>query len=296
VRRPDSARGARPHVVVVGAVRAELSRRTQAHSVSWPRSSPCISAVRAATAVGGEFPTLTGEPVEEADRFAARNEAAPRTPEARVRVHALAHRRRLATRTPSAALTANPEGCHLAVGLPVHARKKRPPRPRPSPRRSAAALQIDHRRARRCRLGGLASATRAIRPDSPRTAARAVSRRSGGARERRHPGERRRVASQSPSGVPRSFAYSPQSGTSRCFDALHGVDAASATVSGVVRSFRSASARAPTTREPRVRRMGGVRRVTDAIDDLAAAEHATTELPQCVAAASPRTSDSLVAR
>ena len=47
------------------------SRRPPAHSVSSPRGTPVYLGGAGATAVGGEFPTLTGDPVAEADRLAA---------------------------------------------------------------------------------------------------------------------------------------------------------------------------------------------------------------------------------
>ena len=48
-----------------------VSRRSQARSVQLAAEYPVYLGGAGATAVGAEFPTLTGDPVEEADRFAA---------------------------------------------------------------------------------------------------------------------------------------------------------------------------------------------------------------------------------
>jgi MerR family transcriptional regulator, light-induced transcriptional regulator len=67
----QTARAARPHVVVVSAVSAELFKEIAGALRELAAEYPLYLGGAGATAVGGEFPTLTGDPVEEADRFAA---------------------------------------------------------------------------------------------------------------------------------------------------------------------------------------------------------------------------------
>jgi MerR family transcriptional regulator, light-induced transcriptional regulator len=67
----QTARAARPHVVVVSAVRAELLEEIAGPLRELAVEYPVYLGGAGATAVGKEFPTLTGDPVEEADRFAA---------------------------------------------------------------------------------------------------------------------------------------------------------------------------------------------------------------------------------
>ena len=67
----QTARAARPHVVVVSAVRAELFIEIAGALRELAAEYPVYLGGAGATTVGGEFPTLTGDPVEEADRFAA---------------------------------------------------------------------------------------------------------------------------------------------------------------------------------------------------------------------------------
>jgi MerR family transcriptional regulator, light-induced transcriptional regulator len=67
----QTARAVRPHVVVVSAVSAERFKEIAGALRELAAEYPVYLGGAGATAVGGEFPTLTGDPVEEADRFAA---------------------------------------------------------------------------------------------------------------------------------------------------------------------------------------------------------------------------------
>jgi DNA-binding transcriptional MerR regulator len=67
----QTARAARPHVVVVSAVSAELLKEIAGALRELAAEYPVYLGGAGATAVGGEFPTLTGDPVVEADRIAA---------------------------------------------------------------------------------------------------------------------------------------------------------------------------------------------------------------------------------
>ena len=67
----QTARAARPGVIVVSAVSAELFKETAAALRDLAAKYPVYLGGAGAAAVGGEFPTLTGDPVEEADRIAA---------------------------------------------------------------------------------------------------------------------------------------------------------------------------------------------------------------------------------
>jgi MerR family transcriptional regulator, light-induced transcriptional regulator len=67
----QTARAVRPHFVVVSAVSAELFKEIAGALRELAAEYPVYLGGAGATAVGGEFPTLTGDPVEEADRFAA---------------------------------------------------------------------------------------------------------------------------------------------------------------------------------------------------------------------------------
>ena len=67
----QTARAARPHVVVVSAVSAELFKEITGALRELAAEYPVYLGGAGATAVGAEFPTMTGDPVEEADRFAA---------------------------------------------------------------------------------------------------------------------------------------------------------------------------------------------------------------------------------
>jgi DNA-binding transcriptional MerR regulator/methylmalonyl-CoA mutase cobalamin-binding subunit len=67
----EAARAAHPHAVVVSAVSAERFKEIAGALRELAAEYPVYLGGAGATAVGGEFPTLTGDPVEEADRFAA---------------------------------------------------------------------------------------------------------------------------------------------------------------------------------------------------------------------------------
>jgi len=67
----QTARAAHPHAVVVSAVSAERFKEIAGALRELAAEYPVYLGGAGATAVGGEFPTLTGDPVEEADRFAA---------------------------------------------------------------------------------------------------------------------------------------------------------------------------------------------------------------------------------
>ena len=67
----QTARAARPGVIVVSAVSAELFKETAGALRDLAAKYPVYLGGAGAAAVGGEFPTLTGDPVEEADRIAA---------------------------------------------------------------------------------------------------------------------------------------------------------------------------------------------------------------------------------
>jgi DNA-binding transcriptional MerR regulator/methylmalonyl-CoA mutase cobalamin-binding subunit len=67
----QAARSARPHAVVVSAVSAERFTEIAGALRELAAEYPVYLGGAGATTVGGEFPTLTGDPVEEADRFAA---------------------------------------------------------------------------------------------------------------------------------------------------------------------------------------------------------------------------------
>jgi methanogenic corrinoid protein MtbC1 len=67
----QTALAARPHVVVVSAVSAELFKENAGPLRELAAEYPVYLGGAGATAVGGEFRTLTGDPVEEAERFAA---------------------------------------------------------------------------------------------------------------------------------------------------------------------------------------------------------------------------------
>ena len=67
----QTARAARPRVIVVSAVSAERFNEIAGALRELAAEYPVYLGGAGATAVGGEFPTLTGDPVEEADRFAA---------------------------------------------------------------------------------------------------------------------------------------------------------------------------------------------------------------------------------
>jgi methanogenic corrinoid protein MtbC1 len=67
----QTARAARPHAVVVSAVSAERFKEIAGALRELAAEYPVYLGGAGATTVGGEFPTLTGDPVEEADRFAA---------------------------------------------------------------------------------------------------------------------------------------------------------------------------------------------------------------------------------
>ncbi len=66
-----TARAAHPHAVVISAVSAERLKEIAGAVRELAAEYPVYLGGAGATAVGGEFPTLTGDPVEEADRFAA---------------------------------------------------------------------------------------------------------------------------------------------------------------------------------------------------------------------------------
>jgi DNA-binding transcriptional MerR regulator len=67
----QTARAARPDVIVVSAVSAELFKEIAGELRELAAKYPVYLGGAGATAVGGGFPTLTGDPVEEADRLAA---------------------------------------------------------------------------------------------------------------------------------------------------------------------------------------------------------------------------------
>ena len=67
----QTARAARPRAVVVSAVSAERFKEIAGALRELAAEYPVYLGGAGATEVGGEFPTLTGDPVEEADRFAA---------------------------------------------------------------------------------------------------------------------------------------------------------------------------------------------------------------------------------
>jgi methanogenic corrinoid protein MtbC1 len=67
----QTARAARPHVVVVSSVSAERFKEIAGALRELAADYPVYLGGAGATAVGGEYPTLAGAPVEEADRFAA---------------------------------------------------------------------------------------------------------------------------------------------------------------------------------------------------------------------------------
>ena len=67
----QAARAARPHVIVVSAVSAERFTEVASALRELAAEYPVYLGGAGATAVEGELPTLTGDPVEEADRFAA---------------------------------------------------------------------------------------------------------------------------------------------------------------------------------------------------------------------------------
>jgi len=67
----QTARAARPHAVVVSAVSAELFKEIAGALRELAAKYPVYLGGAGASAAGGELPTLTGDPVEEADRFAA---------------------------------------------------------------------------------------------------------------------------------------------------------------------------------------------------------------------------------
>ena len=67
----QTARAVRPHVVVISAVSAERFKEIARALRELATEYPVYLGGAGAAAVGGEFPTLTGDPVEEADRFAA---------------------------------------------------------------------------------------------------------------------------------------------------------------------------------------------------------------------------------
>jgi MerR family transcriptional regulator, light-induced transcriptional regulator len=67
----QTARAARPDVIVVSAVSAELFKEIAGEVRELAAKYPVYLGGAGATAVGGGFPTLTGDPVEEADRLAA---------------------------------------------------------------------------------------------------------------------------------------------------------------------------------------------------------------------------------
>jgi MerR family transcriptional regulator, light-induced transcriptional regulator len=67
----QTARAARSHAVVVSAVSAERFNEIAGALRELAAEYPVYLGGAGATTVGGEFQTLTGDPVEEADRFAA---------------------------------------------------------------------------------------------------------------------------------------------------------------------------------------------------------------------------------
>ena len=67
----QTARAAHPHAVVVSAVSAERFKEIAGALRELAAEYPVYLGGAGATTVGGEFPTLTGDPIEEADRFAA---------------------------------------------------------------------------------------------------------------------------------------------------------------------------------------------------------------------------------
>ena len=67
----QTARAAHPHAVVVSAVSAERFKEIAGALRELAAEYPVYLGGAGATTVGGEFQTLTGDPVEEADRFAA---------------------------------------------------------------------------------------------------------------------------------------------------------------------------------------------------------------------------------
>ena len=67
----QTARTAHPHAVVISAVSAERFKEIAGALRELAAAYPVYLGGAGATTVGGEFPTLTGDPVEEADRFAA---------------------------------------------------------------------------------------------------------------------------------------------------------------------------------------------------------------------------------
>jgi DNA-binding transcriptional MerR regulator/methylmalonyl-CoA mutase cobalamin-binding subunit len=67
----QTARSARPHAVVVSAVSTHLFREIAGALRELAAEYPVYLGGAGATAVGGEFPALTGDPVEEADHFTA---------------------------------------------------------------------------------------------------------------------------------------------------------------------------------------------------------------------------------
>jgi MerR family transcriptional regulator, light-induced transcriptional regulator len=67
----QTARAAHPHAVVVSAVSAERFKEIAGALRELAAEYPVYLGGAGATTVGREFPTLTGDPVEEADRFAA---------------------------------------------------------------------------------------------------------------------------------------------------------------------------------------------------------------------------------
>ena len=66
----QTARTAYPHAVVISAVSAERFKEIAGALRELAAEYPVYLGGAGATTVGGEFPTLTGDPVEEADRFA----------------------------------------------------------------------------------------------------------------------------------------------------------------------------------------------------------------------------------
>jgi hypothetical protein len=60
-----------PALAVVSAVSAELFKEIAGALCELAGEYPVYLGGAGANAIGGEFPTLTGDPVEESDRFAA---------------------------------------------------------------------------------------------------------------------------------------------------------------------------------------------------------------------------------
>jgi methanogenic corrinoid protein MtbC1 len=67
----QTARTAHPHAVVISAVSAERFKEIAGALRELAEEYPVYLGGAGATTAGGEFPTLTRDPVEEADRFAA---------------------------------------------------------------------------------------------------------------------------------------------------------------------------------------------------------------------------------